>query len=79
MCKKTYSVSFTNEEFLMLYTILLQINHELYNVEENEYSAECLFTLDEGRGEATTFKNVSKKFIKFEERRLMPPHKGGKI
>jgi len=72
MCKnKNYSINFTTEQFLMLYSILLQINYEMYKTDDNYFRSSCLFSFDDIKGEKKTFKELSDIFNNYRPRRLI--------
>jgi len=72
MCKnKNYCISFTTEQFLMLYSILLQINHEMYKTDDNYFRSSCLFSFDDIKEEKKTFKELSAIFNNYRPQRLI--------
>jgi len=74
MSKKRYSISFTTEEFLTLYKIVLQIDEDIYKTDNDLFKAECLFS----HKEKEKFQALRDKVLNFREKRLMPA-RGGKI
>jgi len=73
MSEKTYTVEFKAPEFLMVYSIILNIKHNLKPLftDDKSYEAECRFSFYEKMGEKEIFDNVLLKLNSYRPRRLI--------